>query len=465
MSGKKWSEMSDDFKEEVSEYALKDSVLCLRLWETLQDKWPQTERDISRVNRKIVQTGIPIDTDLLESQLVTIKQALFEAEENIPWVGEKPLLSRAAFDAQCLLVGLEPPTSLAQADEEAQKWLEENSQHHKWIMAVKDWRRINALKKKLESFDYATLPDKRFYGGCMYFGAHTGRFSGSGGNLNLQNLPRSDLFGVNLRNLIRPAEGYKLVVVDLSQIEVRTLCRLAKDKEMLNEIANTSDIYEAFAIRFGLWSEADGILKKKNPKLRHDVKTMVLGCGYGAGVSRFASMSNIPEAEAATRVQRYRSKMSKVKDLWYEYNEDIAGANEANKTIRTEFTVDLPNGRVLNYGVLREGYGENKRGPREFIGKVPRNGRQVDVRLWGGLIAENASQALARDIFSDMLLRVDKMGYKIIMHVHDELVIEAAEEDAEETLLGVTQIMSTPPEWILDIPLDAEGSILACYEK
>lgn len=465
MSGKKWSEMSDDFKEEVSEYALKDSVLCLRLWETLQDKWPQTERDISRVNRKIVQTGIPIDTDLLESQLVTIKQALFEAEENIPWVGEKPLLSRAAFDAQCLLVGLEPPTSLAQADEEAQKWLEENSQHHKWIMAVKDWRRINALKKKLESFDYATLPDKRFYGGCMYFGAHTGRFSGSGGNLNLQNLPRSDLFGVNLRNLIRPAEGYKLVVVDLSQIEVRTLCWLAKDKEMLNEIANTSDIYEAFAIRFGLWSEADGILKKKNPKLRHDVKTMVLGCGYGAGVSRFASMSNIPEAEAATRVQRYRSKMSKVKDLWYEYNEDIAGANEANKTIRTEFTVDLPNGRVLNYGVLREGYGENKRGPREFIGKVPRNGRQVDVRLWGGLIAENASQALARDIFSDMLLRVDKMGYKIIMHVHDELVIEAAEEDAEETLLGVTQIMSTPPEWILDIPLDAEGSILACYEK
>lgn len=465
MSGKKWSEMSDDFKEEVSEYALKDSVLCLRLWETLQDKWPQTERDISRVNRKIVQTGIPIDTDLLESQLVTIKQALFEAEENIPWVGEKPLLSRAAFDAQCRLVGLEPPTSLAQADEEAQKWLEENSQHHKWIMAVKDWRRINALKKKLESFDYATLPDKRFYGGCMYFGAHTGRFSGSGGNLNLQNLPRSDLFGVNLRNLIRPAEGYKLVVVDLSQIEVRTLCWLAKDKEMLNEIANTSDIYEAFAIRFGLWSEADGILKKKNPKLRHDVKTMVLGCGYGAGVSRFASMSNIPEAEAATRVQRYRSKMSKVKDLWYEYNEDIAGANEANKTIRTEFTVDLPNGRVLNYGVLREGYGEKKRGPREFIGKVPRNGRQVDVRLWGGLIAENASQALARDIFSDMLLRVDKMGYKIIMHVHDELVIEAAEEDAEETLLGVTQIMSTPPEWILDIPLDAEGSILACYEK
>lgn len=465
MSGKKWSEMSDEFKEEVSEYALKDSVLCLRLWETLHDKWPETEREISRVNRKIVQTGIPIDTSLLESQLVTIKQALFEAEENIPWVGEKPLLSRAAFDAQCRLVGLEPPTSLAQADEEAQKWLEENGEHHKWIMAVKDWRRINALKKKLESFDYATLPDKRFYGGCMYFGAHTGRFSGSGGNLNLQNLPRSDLFGVNLRNLICPPKGLKLVVVDLSQIEVRTLCWLAKDKEMLKEISVTSDIYEAFAIRFGLWSESEGVLKKNNPALRHDVKTMVLGCGYGAGVSRFASMSNIPEAEAATRVQRYRTKMSKVKDLWYEYNEDIAGANQANKTLHTEFTVELPNGRILNYGAIREGYGKNKRGPREYLGKVPRNGRQIDIRLWGGLVAENVSQALARDIFSDMLLRVDKAGYKIIMHVHDELVLEVREEYAEETLADVIHIMSTPPDWIPDIPLAAEGSILTRYEK
>jgi DNA polymerase len=283
--------------------------------------------------------------------------------------------------------------------------------------------------------------------------------------LNLQNLPRSDLFGVNLRHLICPEKNQRLVVVDLSQIEVRTLCWLARDKEMLAEIALTSDIYEAFAIRFGLWSEDDGVLKKKNPQLRHDVKTMVLGCGYGAGVSRFASMSNIPEVEAATRVQRYRAKMSKVKNLWNEYNEDIAGANEANKTLHTEFTVELPNGRVLNYGVIREGYGKSKRGPKEYLAKVPRNGRQVDVRLWGGLVAENASQALARDIFSDMLLRVDKAGYKIIMHVHDELVIETSEKEAEHTLKEVTSIMSTPPEWIPDIPLDAEGSILTRYEK
>lgn len=85
--------------------------------------------------------------------------------------------------------------------------------------------------------------------------------------------------------------------------------------------------------------------------------------------------------------------------------------------------------------------------------------------MWGGLIAENASQALARDIFSDMLLRVNAEGYKIIMHVHDELVVEADSEDAQDALDRIIEIMSEPPEWIKDIALDAEGSILTRYEK
>lgn len=464
MSGKKWGDMPEDFKKEVTEYALKDSVLCLKLWEALSDQWPETERRISTVNRRIVQTGIPIDVSLLEKSLVIIKQALFDAEENIPWIGDRPLLSRNAFDDQCRLVGLTPPTSLAESDEDAQKWLETNSPNHKWIRAVKDWRRINALKKKLESFDYATMPDQRFYGGCMYFGAHTGRFSGSGGNLNLQNLPRKDMFGVNLRHIICPSKGNKLVVVDLSQIEVRTLCWLAKDKKMLKEIENTADIYEAFAVRFRLWDTKDGELKKENPTLRHSVKAMVLGCGYGAGGDRFAAMEGIDVGLAMGRVTLYREKMKKVVALWREYSRDISGAHEVSKQCPTNFTVELPSGRVLDYGRIGIGFGKLKR-KKEFLAKVPRNGRKVDVRLWGGLVAENASQALARDIFSDMLLRVYDAGHKIIMHVHDEIVVETPDEDAEKTLSDIINIMSCPPEWISDIPLAAEGDILTRYQK
>ena len=101
MLGKRWEDMDDDFKEEVEEYALKDSELCLRIWEEIEDQWPDSERTISNVNRRIVQRGIPIDTNLLKTQKETIALKLFETEKNIPWKDNYPLLSRKAFNEEC----------------------------------------------------------------------------------------------------------------------------------------------------------------------------------------------------------------------------------------------------------------------------------------------------------------------------------------------------------------------------
>lgn len=462
MSGKRWENMTDEFREEVSAYAIKDAELCLRLWEEFSDRWPEEERVISTLNRRICQGGIPIDTDLLRKQLETINEKLFEAESNIPWLGSKPLLSRAAFDEECQKVGLEPPASLAKTDPESRKWIEYNSKKHDWIEATQNWRRINALKKKVESFDVATMPDGRYYGGFMYFGAHTGRFSGSGGNLNLQNLPRDEMFGINLRNLIATKENKRLVVADLSQIEVRTLCWLAGDKDMMKEIEESDDIYEAFAIRFGAWSKEKGSLKQ-DPKLRHKVKAMVLGCGYGAGKKRFAEMSGMEQREANAAVDMYRDSMQSVTRLWRDYNEDIVGAYNLSDKIPTAFTVDLPSGRTLDYGLITAT--KVSKGRLEYTSFFPKGVKMVPVKLWGGFIAENASQALARDIFSDMLVRISAAGHNVIMHVHDEIVVEADADTADEDLKDIIKIMSTPPEWIPDIPLDAEGSILTRYTK
>jgi len=453
MSGKRWEKMKPELQKEVLEYALKDSELCLKLWLKHSRQWPEIERDISKLNREIVQTGVPIDIELVKVQLEVIQEELFRVEKSIPWNGDRPLLSRAAFNDACREVGLEPPASLAATNEESQKWIDENSKKHPWVSAVKNWRRINALKKKIQSFDYATMPDKRFYGGIMYFGAHTGRFSGSGGNLNLQNLPRSEMFGVNLRHLIAAPEGEKLVVVDLSQIEVRTLCWLAEDLVMLEEIANVDDIYEAFAIRFNVWDHDRGVLKEKAPALRHKVKQMVLGCGYGAGKKRFKEMSGMTAKEANASVDVYRETMPCVTKLWAKYSSNIATAC----SMKESFTVDLPSGRTLDYGRI-------KAQEASMVAMLPRNGKKIPIKLWGGLVAENASQALARDIFSDMMLRVAAAGHRIVFHVHDELVVQANENDAEEVYKDIVQMMSKPPEWI-DLPLDAEGSIIQRYEK
>ena len=458
MSNKNWATMSDEFKKEVTEYALKESELCLRLWQDYSPKWPAAERAISFVNRTSVQRGIPIDTELLKKQIEVINVKLFEAEEAIPWLGDKPLLSRPAFDEQCRKVGIEPPHSLAATDADAQEWLRINGKKYAWVNAVISWRRINSLKKKIESFQNATMPDNRYYGGLMYFGAHTGRFSGSGGNLNLQNLPKEEMFGVKLRSLIAAPAGKKLVVVDLSQIEVRTLCWLANDKDTMAEIKASSDIYEAFAIRFGLWSRDKGSLRENDSKLRHRVKAMVLGCGYGAGAEKFTVMSGMTLKEATSAIQLYRNKMTSVTKLWRDYTTDVAVSYDQ----QIPLTIDLPSGRALDYGKLRP---VKQNGKVNYVALMNRNGKRVPVKLWGGLLAENASQALARDIFCNMLCRIHDSGFRIIFHVHDEVVVEVDEAEAEDALARIIEIMSTPPEWIPDIPVSAEGNIISVYEK
>ena len=748
MSNKNWAAMSEEFKKEVTEYALKDSELCLRLWQDYSPKWPLAERAISFVNRTALQRGIPIDTALLKKQIEVINTKLFEAEEAIPWLGDKPLLSRPAFDEQCRKVGIEPPHSLAATDVDAQEWLRINGKKYAWVNAVISWRRINSLKKKIESFQYATMPDNRYYGGLMYFGAHTGRFSGSGGNLNLQNLPKEEMFGVKLRSLIAAPAGKKLVVVDLSQIEVRTLCWLANDRESMAEIKASSDIYEAFAIRFGLWSRDKGSLREKDPKLRHKIKAIVLGCfgpetkvltdrgwvdivgvrdtdkvwdgtqwvnhegllhqgvqetisrfgveatsdheiltehgwrewnevqrsekdlksalvmaslpschtseqretmagldgtrwsnvraagvglltaiickveklldvivapnkhlrvqqcvnsdmlnlyqtqrigkdcsielapstigvttrttpdtttmvvaefgytslgsaigqnflptsshlmgginhifnsigltitkvtsriiygllprcrtstiggllgvckkeskswrrksevydlkncgpnnqftvktdfgpilvhncGYGAGAEKFTVMSGMSLKDATSAIQLYRNKMTSVTKLWRDYTTDVAVSYDQ----QIPLTIDLPSGRSLDYGKLRP---VKQNGKINYVALMNRNGKRVPVKLWGGLLAENASQALARDIFCNMLCRIHDSGFRIIFHVHDEVVVEVDEAEAEDALARIIEIMSTPPDWIPDIPVSAEGNIISVYEK
>lgn len=465
MSGRTWNSMSKEFQDEVIEYALKDSDYCLELWKQLSDKWPERERKISATNRAVVMGGLPINQEHLSSSLASINKSLFDTESLIPWLDEKPLLSRIAFNDECRKNGLEPPESLALDCADANEFLDENSEKHPWMSAVRNYRRINALKKKLESFDKATLDDGRFYGGLMYFGAHTGRFSGSGGNLNLQNLPRGEMFGVDLRSLIAAPHGKKLLAVDLSQIEVRTLCWLAGDKETLAEIAKSDDIYEAFAVRFGLWDREKGSLKKVDPKLRHAVKAMVLGCGYGCGAKKFATIANITHDEAVESVGLYRKKMTKVVDLWRSYNDDLwacTNENLSGPNFRNTLEIELPSGRVLNYGNISKRQKDDK---TEYTAFMLKHAKKIPVKLYGGLLAENASQALARDIFCDMLCRIHDSGLKIIFHVHDEVVLEVPEETANDDLQRVIEIMSTPPEWIPDIPLAAEGAILTHYTK
>lgn len=97
--------------------------------------------------------------------------------------------------------------------------------------------------------------------------------------------------------------------------------------------------------------------------------------------------------------------------------------------------------------------------------KIYRQSQKQLMKLWGGILAQNLSQALARDILSDMLLRIEREGFQILFHVHDEVVLEVDAATAEESKRKIESIMSTPPSWITDIPVRSEAKLLTRYEK
>jgi DNA polymerase len=453
MKNRRWELMSPEFKAEVTEYALKDSRYCLRVWDELEGSWPEQERWVSKHTRDMMRRGLPMDLDLLRQNLINAKRVLFDAENMIPWAGEKPLLSPKAFAEECKKYGIDPPASLAIDSEEADSWIETYGEILPWATAVRSWRSVNSLVKKLESFDNGTL-DGRYYGGMMYCGAHTKRFSGSGGNGNMQNLPKKVMHGANIRNMIKANPGHKLVVVDLSQIEVRTVLWLAQDYKAMVMLRKIPDIYTAFAIMFGQWSEEQGDLKKVNPALRDRFKTVGLGVQFGASAGKVASITGQPESEAAAFINAYLKALPSVPRLWKSLKSSLAAARKDGVL---EFL--LPSGNRLIYRDVKAC------GARSTTATIVKNGSPMTVRLWHGSLIENLAQSLARDIFVDAVRRVEARGYKLILHVHDELVVEIPEEESQKCLDDCLEILSTPPSWIPDIPLSAEGKILDRYEK
>lgn len=174
-----WKPMTNDFWNDVLDYALDDSVWCLKLWETCAHRWPEQERWLSDHTRTIARRGIPVDIGLVQDSIVKLKGVLHGFEASIPWADTDALLSRAAFDRECVKHDLIPPKSLAKDSAEADQWLTENEPDHKWIYAYRNWRRANSLLKKVEAVERATREvdgHYRYFGGLMYCGAHTKRW-------------------------------------------------------------------------------------------------------------------------------------------------------------------------------------------------------------------------------------------------------------------------------------------------
>lgn len=394
-----WEPMTADNWQAMLDYALDDSVWCLKLWEARAADWPEHESWLSRHTRAIARRGVPVDIELATNAATQLKAVLFEFESCIPWIDKDALLSRAAFDRECATCGLTPPKSLAQDNAEAEAWLEEHESEHEWIYAYRNWRKANTLLKKVEAVIRASrcVGDHwRYFGQMKYCGAHTKRWSGSGGNLNMQNPPKGTqryecggaVAEFKFRDFFCAPKGYKMAAIDLSQIEVRTLTWLAGDTETLERIRTSPDIYQAFAEAFGLWSPEQGVLSENDNDLRQMVKAVVLGSGFGASAWAFAD--KYPWALVKGVEKNYGTDEDARREAAMEWLEEMKGAGcwwwkKASRLLvrNAEIEVEKETASGKKFNVLRPQWKEFARHIDELDKKLERYADvPIDLDKW-----------------------------------------------------------------------------------
>lgn len=456
MCGLGWKQLKEKgMAGDVAQYCLKDAWLCYQLWTGFSHLWPERERKLSRLTRDMCDYGVFVDSGLVEQGRQSLQHVMRDAVALIPWAkdGDKPILSPKYLRAECAKAGIPAPTSLAADSGDCAAWEEKYGDTYPWVAAMRDYRRSNTLFKKLDTLAERIREDGTFSYGLKYFGAHTGRWSGDAG-FNVQNMPRKAMFGVDMRRMLSARPGCTFVISDLGQIEQRVLSWLAGDNAMMEQLETGVSVYEAHA-RATMGYTGTEPLKHADPDLYRLAKARVLGLGYGAGPSVFPAIAKamagleVTPLEAQRIVREFRNSNPLIVSLWTRLERALSMTRAG-----ADFTLPLPSGRMLYY----RRYARTSKGPTaEVQGK-----RQA---FFGGKLAENLSSATARDVLGDILLRLDAAGYRAVMHVHDEVVVEVPLEQAEAAAEAVTKIMTATPDWLEGLPLTAETIISPHYTK
>lgn len=333
-----------------------------------------------------------------------------------------------------------------------------------------------------------------------YLGAHTGRFTSAG--VNLQNLPhRVQGPARRIRALLTAPEAHVLVVVDAAQIEARILAWLAGETTIVSAFLEGRDIYSEFStgvfgrpVRKPAATDSEDVASELKP-LREIGKQAVVGLGYGMGARRFFDTIAAIDAgevliakgsftrETAERVvAHYRSSYRSIPELWARLESALRqaledGAEHAPYHCEGRDVVAvLPSGRELRYRGLRL-----NKGLRLIPAGVDAEGRPAAVpsagtwvtdatgaEMHGGILVENLVQALARDLLAAAVVRLEEFGHEVALHVHDEIVLIAPMALAQKALEDAIRELSRDPEWDPDrgpLPLRAEGHIQTNYMK
>ena len=458
---------------------------------------PESEMELYRLDQRINDRGVLVDMGLVEQAI---------ACERL----HKEVVTKRAYE----LTGLENPNSVAQL----KGWLgdmgmEAESLSKKAVaemIAETDGEVEELLKlrllmaktsvKKYEAMERSVCSDGRVHGMLMFCGANrTSRWSGK--IVQIQNLPKNYIPDLELaRELVKqgrfediellydstpnvlselirtafiPKQGCRFVVADFSAIEARVMGWLSGEEWVLDVFRGDGKLYEMTASRmFGIPMAEIG----KGSSERAKGKVASLACQYGGSTGALVSMGaldmGLTEDELPPLVAAWRKANPHMVQFWWDVDAAaIKAVTEKQKTkvgkIIFEYKsgilfITLPSGRKLSYvkprmavnrfgrdGLTYEGISENKKWSR--------------IETYGPKLVENIVQGTARDLLAEAMLRVEKKGYPIVMHCHDEIIAEVPEGIG--SVDEMCEIMAIQPKWAEGLPLRADGYSCSFYQK
>ena len=458
---------------------------------------PESEMELYRLDQHINDRGVLVDMGLVEQAI---------ACERL----HKEIVTKRAYE----LTGLENPNSVAQL----KGWLgdmgmEAESLSKKAVAEmiaetdgeVEELLRLRLMLaktsvKKYEAIERSACSDGRVHGMLMFYGANrSGRWSGK--NVQLHNLPKNYLPDLELaRDLVKqgrfediellydstpnvlselirtafiPKQGCRFVVADFSAIEARVLAWLSGEQWRLDVFTSHGKIYEASASSmFHVPMEEI----TKGSTLRQKGKLAELGLGFGGAAGALISMGaldmGLTEEELPPLVAAWRKANPHITQFWWDVDAAaIKAVTEKQKTkvgkIIFEYKsgilfITLPSGRKLSYVKPRMAVNKFGRDGLTYEG-ISENKKWSRIETYGPKLVENIVQGTARDLLAEAMLRVEKKGYPIVMHCHDEIIAEVPEGTG--SVDEMCEIMAVQPEWAEGLPLRADGFECRFYKK
>jgi DNA polymerase len=327
-----------------------------------------------------------------------------------------------------------------------------------------------------------------------YYGGVTGRESGAGG-INAQNFGARDVHPLIKRvgSMLTAPEGWTLGTGDLSQIEARVIAWLAGQTDLVEQFARGEDVYSDFAQNHVFHEETRKPREGDAPELvkaleirRNFGKMAILALGYGMGGQTtydrcLLDKSLRPLFDDGTYdidfcyrlVNLYRKRYTKIVAYWGELQRawkfvtkyrDQSSTVCHNRHAVKFYSIDdttvmqLPSGRCMFYPHSRVSADDQL----SYTTGVPK----TKYYIYGGKLAENVTQAVARDVFMEGSLRCEDAGFPIVFRVHDQLItLIRDDEHAQDRLAEMHRLQTEMLPWAQGLPVMTEGRLTRCYAK